>query len=275
MQKLERRAAILIVSLSSIILALLTACSREAEHVPAPATVAVAPSSNDLMSRIYGNKDSKSGCWFIKREEQTFCLKVARFDPLKVGDEHRYYLLAKGYVSDEKGNENGSHAELGAVGAFVFVDQGGQTIQVAGDKLIAVGSSGQAPEDWKFLQLGPQDYWGWTNTWGDCHQGYCGTRYSILAPYGKGVKDMAGFVASYEDTGTCGDQDCEGKTTSIESTLKVDTSVSDQKVYPLLISVSGNEMDKTLEARTWSFKFDEKKWKYLEPADWPLRDRDF
>jgi hypothetical protein len=84
---------------------------------------------------------------------------------LKDGGE-RLYVVASGELVDEQSESNTSHASLGSVGTFVAETQVGKSEVVAA---IQAGAMGVAPTGWKLVKLGPADYWGWQNAWGDCH----------------------------------------------------------------------------------------------------------
>jgi hypothetical protein len=233
--------------------------------------------ADKVLTAAYGAYDKKLSCWFADDAEsgQRYCMKVDRIDKIQTKAGFRFYVLAAGDAIDEAGHPNGNHLSFGAVGAFVVEDRKDATVFIASDPQIPVGSMGNAPNKWALMQLGPDDYWGWKNTWGDCHQGYCGSRYAVLAPYGKHIRDLAGFVASYEDTGACGDEECQSTRSSLDSTLRVNTSDHTVKVFPIEVIVTGTDGGKELASKTWIMPFDPKKWRYVEPADWPLKMRDF
>ena len=146
---------------------------------------------------------------------------------------------------------------------------------MAGDAQITVGAFGRGPAKWKFVKLGPSDYWGWLNTAGDCHQGYCGSSYVILAPYGKGIRDIAAFTSAGDNSGACGDKQCETRAIQLTSKLEIDASRIDAKVFPLIVTVSGKMGGRALAPKPWAIPFDEKKWKYVAPNNWPLKNAEF
>lgn len=160
----------------------------------------------------------------------------------------RTYVLLSGTMTNDRG-ESGSHVDLGMVGALV-IGKGQNGVEIiAGDPLIPIGAFGTAPTKWDFIKLGPSDYWGWQNTWGDAHQGIGGTRYSILAPYGKRVRELANFAQSYSDEGNC-DEESGCKVTSYDSTLKIDTTQIGEKVFPLMITVTGKKEGNPIKEKT-------------------------
>ena len=240
-----------------------------------PANAQVKPES--ILSRVYENYIKKKACWttVLQENSQKYCMKLDRTDRIVVNGISRIYILATGTAIDDQGNENGSHASSGLVGAFVLEEKGQDIQLLAGDAKIFMGASGSAPTKWRFVKLGATNYWGWLNTTGDCHQGYCGSRYAILAPYGKRIRDIAGFPASADNSGACGDEQCEAKSMQLESTLEIDSSQITEKVFPLLITTSGKADGRTVRSKEWVFPFNETKWEYVPPKNWPLKDADF
>ena len=234
-------------------------------------------SSRLVMDKVYSGYDKKHECWLAMDSEnnQRYCMKIDRTDKITADTGERLYVLAVGDAVDDDGEPNGSHAMSGLVGAFVVEERNNKVEIVHGDPKIRMGASGSAPTKWKLTKLGPSGYWGWQNTSGDCHQGYCGSRYAILAPYGKKIRDLAGITASFDDSGACRDKRCEAQSSSIDSKLEVDSTQINAKVFPLLISVTGRDKGKKLAQKTWNIPFDPKKWSYIEPKGWPLQGADF
>jgi hypothetical protein len=69
--------------------------------------------------------------------------------------------------------------------------------------------------------------------------------------------------------------DCSKTASSLQSKLKIDTQNSKVKVYPLSITITGQDAGLVLKPRTWVFNFDSNSWQYKEPANYPLADKDF
>ena len=230
-------------------------------------------SSKQVLDKVYGRYDKKHDCWLTMDagNNQRYCMKIDRSDKISANTGQRLYVLAVGTAVDDEGKPEEAHVLSGLVGAFVVEERNGQAEIVAADPKIQMGASGSAPTKWKLTKLGPSDYWGWQNTSGDCHQGYCGSRYSILAPYGKKIRDLAGFVATFDDAGACINKRCS----SIESKLEIDSTQINKKVFPLLITVTGIDKGKKLAPKTWTLPFNPAKWSYIEPKQWPLKERDF
>jgi hypothetical protein len=248
-----------------------------AAMLAAPLSAQADVTPKQVLDKVYGNYDKKHGCWIAvdTENDQRYCMKLYRSDKVSAEGGQRLYLLVAGDAVDERGESNGSHATAGMVGAFVIEQRASGAEMSAGDAKILLGASGSGPTKWKLVKLGPSDYWGWQNSAGDCHQGYCGSRYVILAPYGKKIRDLAGIVESYSDGGACGDKRCERKSSSLETKLEIDSTRLDEKVFPLLVTVAGQDKGKRLAPKTWTVPFDAAKWSYAQPANWPLRDRDF
>lgn len=230
-----------------------------------------------VLDKIYGNYVRKNACWITidTENDQRYCMKIDRADKITADGQVRHYILAAGEAIDENGEPNGAHVTPGMIGAFVLEERGNSAKILAADPKIVIGASGNPPTGWRLVKIGPADYWGWQNTTGDCHQGYCGTRYAILAPHGGKIRDLAGFVASYSDGDACADKHCERMSAALESKLEIDSSDLSAKVFPLLITVSGQDRGKKLPPKTWTVPFDTTKWSYTEPKKWPLGGRDF
>ncbi|MFZ1365130.1 MAG: hypothetical protein WAS90_09590 [Brachymonas denitrificans] len=230
----------------------------------------------DMLNRAYSGYSAKGRCWIgVHPEAGRYCMQIDRIDYLTVEGVQRTYVLLHGIKVNERDGSDGAHVDVGMAGAFVAVQSSAGTEILAGNAMVAVGSSGQAPKNWKFVKLGPDNYWGWLNQWGDCHQGYCGSRASILAPYGKSIRDLAGFAVEYSNQGACNDKACEKSADNWSSVLEIDSAQVDQRVFPLQLTLSGKRDGKPVIPRTWSFGFNPKSWRYVEPKGWPLRGVDF
>lgn len=240
---------------------------------PIEATGAVAT----LLNRAYPEYSRKLHCWIAEQPGQgRYCMSLLRVDRLKVGDAERTYVLLGGRIVDENGQDAGAHANSGLVGAFVLQEQAGQTELLAGNKAMLVGTFGRAPETWRWTLLGPDNYWGWMTTWSDCHQGYCGTRQVIIAPYGKSMRDLAGnFAIAQDDTGTCADDACKKAAPVLGAHVEIDSSQTGERVFPLRVTVSGREDGKEIAPQTLTFPFNARTWRYVPPKGWPLEDADF
>ena len=255
--------------------------------------------AKQILDQAYPIFDQKHACWISDDGDGgRYCMKLDSEQKVTLRNSERLYVLVAGNLVDATGEEIGSHASLGVVGAFVSETKDGKNQLLATNPLIQAGASGAGPVKWKLVNLGPADYWGWQNTWGDCHQGYCGSHYSILAPYGKSIKEIGSMTSDYDDTGACGgmtdkldddgnpvqdengypvevEEDCAKTTSMMQSQLKIDTKNAKTKVYPLLITVTGSNHGQTLKPKAWVFKFDDKHWRYNEPANYPMAEKDF
>lgn len=235
-------------------------------------------SAQSLMDKVYGGFSAKNNCWVIMNgdNDQRYCMRIDRVDKIKAISGQRMYVLAVSEPIDENGEQEiGAHVTSGLVGAFVVEERNGAAEIVCGESKLSIGASGLAPRKWNFVSLGPSDYWGWQNITGDCHQGTCGTRYSILAPFGKKIRDLAGIAASFDNSGNCGDNRCSARSSVITSTLEIDSTQVREKVFPLVITVSGKKDGKKIQQKSWSMPLDFKKWSYVEPKEWPLKDVEF
>lgn len=246
---------------------LLTACKQ-----PEPLN------AKQVLDSVYPQYDAKHACWVADdKVSNPYCMKLDSEKLLHLSSGDRLYVLVAGEMVDENGVWNGSHANAGLVGAFVAEKISGKTKIIAANANIPSGTFGQAPNGWKLVQLGANDYWGWLNSWGDCHQGDCGSFYSIFVPYGKSIKDTGLVTQSVDNTGACADDEdvCSKTTVKLESTLKIDTSNQDARVYPLQITVTGLNQGIKIKPTIWTLTFNTKKWAYQEPKDYPLSGREF
>ncbi|MBK8452963.1 MAG: hypothetical protein WAQ53_04655 [Thiofilum sp.] len=232
------------------------------------------PSLKKALDAIYDSYDKKHQCWRHNAEgEYFYCFKLDRIDQLETAQSKRLYVLLAG-AKYTAGGENGAHAEPGMVGAFVFKQVGEQLTTLVGDPSYEVGSWGKAPTQWQWVKLGPDHYWGWKNSWSDGHQGAVGSRYTILAPYGKGIKEIADIIESYDDAGACmPETGC--KPSSYSSTLKIDSTQFNNKVFPLILTASGKKEGKPIKKKTWIVPFNLNKWQYEESKDWPMSGLDY
>jgi hypothetical protein len=245
--------------------------AREGEAprtVDDPALLALA---KPILDEVYSGYDEAGRCWKTEAEGLNYCMELDRVDRVNAPAGERLYLLARGSTAD------GGHPTPGLIGAFVLERQQGRWAMLSGDARMNYGAYGNAPANWKFVKVGPSDYWGWLNTHGDVHQGYAGSWYIVLAPYGKKIKDLAGMTAEYSDAGACNEDDkvCEQKTSDLDSTLEIDTSRIQDKVFPLRIAVMGKNSGKTLAPQTWEFTFSEKNWNYVMPPGYLLENKEF
>lgn len=225
-----------------------------------------------LLSGVYDKYLSSQKCWIATDEnQQNYCMKIDSFDKVNVKGVNRFYAILSGVAVDEKGEENGSHATQGLVGAFVLEENAKQLNLIASDSKIAMGDFGNGPTKWKLVKIGPDDYYGWKNETGTMHQGYSNNFFHILAPYGAKVIDIADFISGVSDEGACAAEPC----TTLESSFEFDTSKTTEKVFPLLVRVKGKDKGVALKDKNYNFYFDDKKWKYVEPNDYILKDKGF
>lgn len=228
-----------------------------------------------LMTHVYGKQEAKHGCWMTTVEDSPYCLKLVQAEIKALDTGRRLYAVANGQVVDQNGEPLLSHATPGFVSAFIVGETNGKAALIARSKSIEAGTMGSAPEDWKLTELGANNNWGWRGEYGDCHQGYCGSRMVILANIGGVVVDVGTVTTGYDDTGACGDDACGAKTSTVKSTVSVGALPKGAAFYNLLVTVTGTSDGKVLESKTWTLPFNSAEHAYTEPADWPLGDRDF
>lgn len=227
-----------------------------------------------LMNHIYGKQQPKNGCWMFRDGEMQYCMKVVQSEIKTLGGEKRLYAIANGLAIDENGETMTGHAMQGLASAFIVGESNGKAALIAQSKGISAGTMGTAP-DWTLVELGANHHWGWKGEYGDCHQGYCGTRMIILANLAGTIQQVGDVTTGYEDTGACGDDDCAAKSSTLKSTVRVGDQPNDAAFFDLLVTVTGTSNGKVLESKMWTLPFDRAKHTYTEPADWPLAGRDF
>jgi len=64
----------------------------------------------------------------------------------------------------------------------------------------------------------------------------------------------------------CDDKETKAECENLDYALKVDSTRSDVKVYPLSVTRSGIKAGKKTRPEVTRVEFDEKKWKYTLPA---------
>lgn len=231
------------------------------------------PVADAVLRQVYDGYDAQNGCWRARADDADgyCCLKIDRQDRVETATGPRLYLLLAGGCYDSEGQAIGEHSSPGLVGALVLgLGQNGVDI-LAGDPRIPMGAWGTAPTDWSLMKLGPSDYWGWVNTLGYTGQGYTEMVYSILAPYGKRIRDLAGdngIRAGFDDAGACYEDPCPKNL--IETKLDVDSIQVNERVFPLLITVTGKRDGQPITPKTWTLPFDLTSWSYVTPTDGPL-----
>ena len=241
-----------------------------------PATGQPASSVAQILNEFYDGYDARNGCWRALADDPQayYCFKIDRTDRLQSDTGPRIYVLLTGQILDQSGETAGTHVESGLVGALVLSEAESGLEIIASEPRIPMGSFGSSPTEWKLVKLGPSDYWGWLNSTWDAHGGFSGSRYSLLAPYGRHIQELAGFVGSYSDEGTCTNEHA-CRATTLDSKLEIDSSQASEKVFPLKITVTGKIDGKVIAPSTWTLPFDSKTWSFIEPGNWPLAERDF
>lgn len=206
----------------------------------------------ELMTEIYGKYDTKNKCW----HNDEYCMTIDSVKNLNCDTGKRMYLLAIGYFP------NPGHGNTGAIGTFIVENQNGKDIIIAQNKKIEIGSNGNPPTEWKLVKLAPSDYWGWMSIFGDIHQGYFNAWYSILAPYGKTIKEIGTITQSANNSGAI---DINQYITELDGTLYIDDHDKSVKIYPIFITMHGIKEGEKIQSKKYKVPFDFKKWKYQEP----------
>lgn len=228
-----------------------------------------------LMNHIYGKQEAANGCWMSRFEGLPYCMKIVQAEIKALGSGKRLYTLATGQAIDRQGEAITAHAMQGLVGAFIVGERNGKAVLMAQSTTIQAGTMGTAPSEWTLTELGANNNWGWRGEYGDCHQGYCGTRMVILAHRAGTVQELGQIPIAYDNSGACGDDDCTDKASTLEATVQFSKQPEDAEFFDLLVTVSGASDGTALPPKVWTLPFDSVKQTYTEPSDWPLADRDF
>ncbi|WP_295400917.1 hypothetical protein [uncultured Thiocystis sp.] len=239
--------------------------------VVATSMVSADPAVDSILSRIYDGYDQQNACWRARSETPGgfCCLKIDRQDRIETASGQRLYVLLAGGCFDSEGKPEDTHVSTGMIGALAIGIGPNEISILAGDPRMPMGSWGTAPTDWTLVKLEPADYWGWLNTLGYTGQGRTESVYMILAPYGKRIRDLGGIKAGFDDAGACVEED-HCPSTALETKLDIDSLQLDAKVFPLLITLTGQIEGRPIAPKTWTLPFDPDSWTYVEPDDWPL-----
>jgi serine/threonine protein kinase len=221
----------------------------------------------NFLSKFYGKYDLQKKCWLTAgdgrvSEDGTYCMTVHRSDRISTNTADRLYVLVVGE------SDSSSTIVPGLVGFFILEDGGDRLNLIASAPKIEIGSRGKPPVDWRLERIGPSDYWGWVAISRFSQMGVTYRTYQIFAPYGKGFREVGKINEHYDDEGS----DQSGGTTEINAEMKIDSTRDDSRVFPLLISVSGNEKGRVLKERKWVIPFNYEKWLYVPPKESYLGD---
>ena len=211
-----------------------------------------------ILDEVYGQFDHQKGCW-IKREKEGadgYCMTISRIQRVTTSTGIRYYLLTLGHSVDANGKPDGSRNTPGTVDVFV-IETGSGLTKIGTSSSFSLGTFGGPPDGWKFVKLGHPDLWGWQSEYTTCSQGYCSGRHIILASNGSEFIDLASnLVSSFGDPSS---------STSINTKIEIDYSQKVAKVFPLVLTVTGESGGKKVTPRVLKVPFDEKSRKYVAP----------
>jgi len=218
-----------------------------------------------LMQEQYGAYSARAKGWPFQFEGIAYVMKPIQSKKVATPMGERLYVFAAGNVANEK---DGSHAASGLAGAFVIEEKDGKLNLAASSKAMKYGSFGAAPDTVKFMQFGPDHYYGWLYESGYTGQGYTSSYNDVLLPRGKGVAALASIPSHMDNEGAkpCDDKATKAECESLDFDLKIDTARADVKVYPLVVTRTGIQKGRETRPQTWSIGFDEKKWSYSVPA---------
>lgn len=214
-----------------------------------------------VMSKFYGNFDKSAKCWVGKSSEgASFCMKVSGVNFVN----QQTYILA---VGDHMGtlNDSAAHADSGNVGAFLIEEAVDGAKVVAAGPFNAVGSSGYAPQDWTFVQLGEKTR-GWIGEGGGTFQGYTTGVLTVLMPVGRKIVDASKIVTLHDDSGACTTTKC----TTLQALVNPDRDQAGVPYFNLLLTVKGTKDGKPYPVKQFVARFDAAKGEYVVPKGWPI-----
>jgi hypothetical protein len=216
-----------------------------------------------FFNRIYKTYDSKKECWIEKSLDEwdlSYCMKISRIDTARIDNQKRIYVVVRNV------DDVGITATSGLVGLFVLGIEGDQINLIASNPRLIIGARGMSPEDWQFEMIGSPDYWGWSTTFWFMQHGIShGTKY-FFAPYGNAIRKIARINEYYDDSGLYGEAEAI-KAATIKSTINFDSSQAKERLFPLIVKVSGRVGGKILNDQMWKIMFDSKNWIYDVPKE--------
>lgn len=219
--------------------------------------------AKQLMDAAYDDFDERQKCW--RNRQERYCTHVDHADFIEMRGERRFYMIAVGDMLDSEGQASGTHAETGRVAAFVVTLSNGRPMMVAYDTKIDIGTFGRAPRDWQLMQVGAE-HWGWKNTSGTCHQGYCTSDYYVLSDRQTNIKNLTAFSATIDDLGACLTKACESRATTISTELSFDSRDKERQHFPIRIELRGMDQGKPVIPGHLTIPFDDQKFIYPPPA---------
>lgn len=222
-------------------------------------SVKISPEIAAILNTVYKKYDDKKQCWIATHPEtMESCLTPVQLDVIDTGTEKRNYLVLAGSPNDEGSS---GRANAGIAGVFIISDKNGVKTLTSSNPNILSGSSGLAETDWKLVQLGADNYYGWQTESGFAMGGWATYVTEIFAPYGLGIKKIATYQSAEDNTGACDEPKCLTKT-------KVSMSPSSdltKKVFPLTLTLTGSKEGKVFAPQTYTLPFNDKKWEYVVP----------
>lgn len=234
-------------------------------------TAAVSPAANreqklaQFLRQRYGDKATLSGNWLgdLRESEndpqrdkpRQLQQHVCAEQSVVIGAAIHELLAICGELLDA------GHAAPGFIDFFVLRDAG-ETLEVSAENIAdAFGSSGR-PGTVSIMRLG-SDFYGFRVEHGWYGQGYSLESQSLVVPGPKGLVD-AGTLRSHIDNNNyydCNEEDCAGKLFDIDFHLEVDDSDRSARIWPLLVTESGEQCGKPV-SRRHRFALDTRTWKY-------------
>ena len=245
----------------------------------------------EIVHRFYPKVYRAQSCFVAQKDDAFYCMKQVKTEVRDTASGRLMYLLFAGdRFNFATGKPDGSHVELGLAGMFVLKFLSGNDWElVAAKPKASVGSFGNAPSAdlWTFHEFGP-GRWGFLTEHSDMHQGHAGSAYVVYAHNGKRISE-SWLTASYNNLGAYGDncemyreegakamRECRAKLSELESKIKIRRDLpATNGFYPLQLTLSGYEGRKAYRNQAYVLPFNAKKNQYLQPKNYPLRDKEY
>jgi len=244
--------------------------------LPRVAFAAASPHwSNDAvvewaMQRVYGTRNTQFNCWPTAfANEMRFCMQVRYIRHVSRGGGERWYILASGdcrTLSPELQCTSIASGP-GLIGAFAIALQAGKLVLTSQAAQFPAGDGGEAPRQWRLVQLGANGYYGWVGTETTGDSGCFTTDELMLAPDGKDFAEIGDIVLNVDNSGAC-DPSVPRCLVSFDARVHVNP-VPAARVYPLEITYWGKDGGTTLHRQGMRVRFSFANWEYLIPSVWP------
>jgi hypothetical protein len=230
------------------------AAAAKAAPAPPPKTANL----DALLKASYGTAARVDGTWTGKVGDRDFQRRVcAKRIPLAATGNAGLLAVC---TDDPQGNGPGA-VELLAI----RISNTGWRVE-ARRPGIQSGANGAVTEDPQILQIGPS-LWAVATHGNFMSQGYVIADTDLWAARASKFERVATFNTFYDNSGTCGDDDCAGQGISLEASPSFEKSAAGL-AWPLTVRRKGSSCDAPYE-QSFHYKFDEAAFKYRTPEGPP------